>query len=265
MERAKVGSMQRSLRPQEHGAYGELAFPLLTALLLGRLGAASLCLALAAVATFVAHEPLLVALGHRGARARMEDGARARRALLVLGTIATTSGLIGICIGGTSVLLSLVLPALLIAALVPFLRARQERTAIGEVIAASALCAAALPVAVAGGIELPRAMLLWAVWTVAFSVATLEVRVVIARARRGATAPSSIVPLVTAAMLVTTVALVVAHVAPIAMAAGLAPLGTFAIGLRLHPPSPRRLRLVGWLLIATSLLTTVLLVAIRGR
>ncbi len=52
--------------------------PLLTALAIGRPGISPLALTAAAVLGFVAHEPLLVAVGHRGRRAREQDGRRAR-------------------------------------------------------------------------------------------------------------------------------------------------------------------------------------------
>src|SRR3990172_9353096 len=53
----------RALVPREHGAYGQLAMPLLTALAIGRPGLASVTLSASVVLAFVAHESLLVVLG----------------------------------------------------------------------------------------------------------------------------------------------------------------------------------------------------------
>ena len=65
----------RSLLPQEHGAWGQLAMPILSALALGAPSAAALLLTAATVLAFLAHEPWLVVLGHRGMRAKAEDPA----------------------------------------------------------------------------------------------------------------------------------------------------------------------------------------------
>ena len=85
----------RSLLPHEHGAWGQLAMPLLTALAIGRPTVGSLLLTLAVVLAFVAHEPLLVVLGQRGKRAREQDGARALRWLAALGALAAGTGVAG--------------------------------------------------------------------------------------------------------------------------------------------------------------------------
>ena len=79
----------RSLWPREHGAYGQLALPLLTALLSGRPSGPAGLYAFAAVCAFLAHEPLLVLLGHRGPRAQREcaGSARVRLALLSAGAL----------------------------------------------------------------------------------------------------------------------------------------------------------------------------------
>jgi YwiC-like protein len=59
----------RALLPKEHGAYGQILFPLATALLAAGVSAAGILVAAAVVAGFLAHEPALVLLGQRGPRA----------------------------------------------------------------------------------------------------------------------------------------------------------------------------------------------------
>src|SRR5205823_6340503 len=61
-----------ALLPKEHGAYGQLLFPLITAMAVGRPGVAAWSFAAAAVCAFLAHEPLLLLLGQRGPCARRE-------------------------------------------------------------------------------------------------------------------------------------------------------------------------------------------------
>ena len=67
-----------SLLPKEHGAYGQIAFPLATAFVVAGVSTAGLLLAAAVVAGFLAHEPAAVLLGLRGARP-LVHGSDARR------------------------------------------------------------------------------------------------------------------------------------------------------------------------------------------
>jgi hypothetical protein len=78
--------------PREHGAYGQLLFPLATALAIGRPGWPAVALALAAIAVFLAHEPLLVLVGQRGLRAARERGSEARRWLAAFAGAAVVCG-----------------------------------------------------------------------------------------------------------------------------------------------------------------------------
>ncbi|PYR50160.1 MAG: hypothetical protein DMF89_10175, partial [Acidobacteria bacterium] len=97
--------------PREHGAYGQLLFPLITALAIGHPGAAALCLSASAVCAFMAHEPLLVLLGHRGARAVREQGLRARRWLAAFAAGAIASGAIAMALMPVAARIALAVPA----------------------------------------------------------------------------------------------------------------------------------------------------------
>jgi YwiC-like protein len=70
---------RRSLWPREHGAYFQLAVPLITALAMRVPSSAGVALAVASCLAFLAHEPLLVRVGLRGPRMQQRDGVRARR------------------------------------------------------------------------------------------------------------------------------------------------------------------------------------------
>ena len=61
-----------SLLPKEHGAYGQISFPLVAAFAVGGVSAGGLLIASALIAGFLAHEPALVMLGLRGPRAKRE-------------------------------------------------------------------------------------------------------------------------------------------------------------------------------------------------
>ncbi|MCA9195704.1 MAG: YwiC-like family protein, partial [Planctomycetales bacterium] len=97
-----------NLKPKEHGAYAILAIPIVTAILVTGPTVVGLCVAVASLAGFLAHEPLLVALGHRGARAQRTTPAAQRR-LTVLLTVTIAGGVNAVVVGSTSVRYSLVL------------------------------------------------------------------------------------------------------------------------------------------------------------
>ncbi|MBK9260344.1 MAG: YwiC-like family protein [Polyangiaceae bacterium] len=163
--------------------------PLIAGLALGTPNVASIGLAVGALATFFAHEPLLVLLGQRGARARAQDGARAAKRLKLLGTIAVVFGGVGLFFAPTIARLGALPPLLLACIVVWFVWRKEEKTTLGEVVAATALSGVGFPIALAEGVDLFRAALVWVVWAVAFALATVAVRAVIARAKHAGPLP----------------------------------------------------------------------------
>lgn len=246
----------RTLWPKEHGAYGQLALPLIAALALGRPTLASGLLVVGAAAAFVAHEPLLVALGLRGARARREHGARAAQVGVGCAGLALGAGLGGWSFGGLGVIFASLLPLAFVVALLPLVVAGRERTTGGEVLAGAALAAASIPVAVAGGVSPASAALVWATWVVSFTASTAAVRLVIARHKTG-TRDRTLLAVAGAA---TAGLVALAAATPIGLAA--APMVLAGWWLIARPPHPRNLRRVGWTLVACSTATAVLAVAI---
>lgn len=239
-----------SLLPREHGTYGQLAMPLVAALASARPSIASTLYAAAAACAFLAHEPALVLLGHRGPRALREAGARAKGLFATLATASALSGTAAFALSPAS-RSAAALAALLALGLVPFVVARREKTLGGELLAASALASASLPVLAAQAIALPLALQVWAAWSLGFAASTAAVRGVIAAAK-GRAAPGSSLALA--------MALVLAAAAPAlgapAVLAG-APLLLAALAVRAAEPSPKHLRRVGWTLVATSALTAL--------
>ncbi len=168
---------KRSLMPREHGAYGQLVLPAAAALIAWpSFGGAAL--AVAATAMFLAHEPALVLLGQRGARARAELGAAARSRLTVLGLIAATTGLAALALCPIAVLFGLV-PLTGAAALGWLVLRHEEKTLAGEVLAGAAISGVCFPIAIAGALEPAAAGEAWTAWALGFATTTGAVRWVI--------------------------------------------------------------------------------------
>ncbi len=248
--------------PKEHGAYGQLLFPTLTALAIGRPGAGAVALALAVVCAFLAHEPLLILLGQRGPRAAREDGARARRwfggfaaaaFVLAIGAVATLPVAARVALGAPAAIGILVLAVVF---------SRREHTMGGEIVTATALAALASPLALGAGATAVAARTVALVFVASFVSATACVHGVIMRTRRPpATAPRAMGAAV--ACLSIAVLGILAHVGIVSASAvwGAVPMCAGGVALVAAPPSARQLRTVGWTLVATTALTSVILIA----
>jgi hypothetical protein len=246
--------------PHEHGAWGQLAMPLLAALAIGRPTGAALLLSLAVVLAFVAHEPLLVLLGQRGRRAIQEDGARARRWLGATGALAAAAGLAGIWLSPPLARLALVLPAALACAVAVLVWRRLEKTVAGEIVVAAALASAGLAVALSAGAPPAAALAAALAWVLAFAAATLAVQVILVRVRsKGARDPGRLHAALAAGLAGLAFALVAAGL-PAALGWAVLPTALFSVGVSLGRFSPKRLRELGWALVGSSLVTLAILV-----
>ena len=242
----------RSFLPREHGAYGQLALPLVAALAMGHPSVAAGLLAVAAIGAFVGHEPLLVLLGQRGSRARREDGRRAL--VLCAGLSAGALVAAGIAVAlAPGVLRALALAAGLGALALAVVVLGREKTLLGEGIAASALAAAAMPVAEASGVAHAQALGAWAAWSLGFAAVTCAVRAV-ASGCKDRPAAWRLAPVVALAG----VAGALAALVPSPGVAAL-PLVDVAVVIAARPPAPRRLPQVGWALMVTSATSAALM------
>ena len=214
----------RPLLPREHGAYGELVFPTLSVMLLGRPTLAAISLAIASFALFVAHESVLVLLGQRGRRALATDGARARFGLALFCAMAAVFGTLGISAMPSGTLHAIVPPLVLASVVVGFVIAKREKTLVGEVFAAAALTAPAYPVAIGAGVSPMRAATVALLWIACFTLSVLAVRGLIAmrKARSDATTARASA-LVASIVLVASVVLAILHRLPTALAFSIAP------------------------------------------
>jgi hypothetical protein len=256
--------------PREHGAYGQLLFPLVTALALTRFQGAALLTALAAVAAFVAHEPLLVLSGGRGARARRENQRRAVIWLVTASAIAIAAGLFGYAATPAGDRLIFLSPLLLAGVLIVLLLREREKSTAGEIIAAIALSSAAIPVCASVGSP-HRGLVIAVIFGGLFVVSTLAVRIVILAVRGGGN-PEAVrrtrLQLATAAMLLVTTAVLLATrsaLPPLTAAVTIVPGLALATAMAVRPPPASRLRTIGWTLVATSAFTAaVLIVTLAG-
>jgi len=257
MDSTPHAAPSRSLAPREHGAWGQLGVPLATALAAATPTRSGAALALAAVALFAAHEPLLVALGHRGPRARREDGPRALRRLATLVGLGAAAGLLGLLGAPTVARASVALPLALAAAVGAFIARGAERTGPGVTVAAAALAAAGVPVALCSGATPGAALWAWAAWAVGFALVTPAVRSAIAHAR----APSPLARRAAALAPPLAALAALAALGPAWSGLAAAPFALASLALVVAPPSPRHLRRVGWALVASSLAAGAALVA----
>jgi hypothetical protein len=247
-----VKTKKRSLWPKEHGAYAQLAIPLLTALAAGRPTLASVAFVVAAASAFVAHEPAAVLLGIRGTRARREDGARARAWLAVSGGVAAVTGLAGLALARHA--LPFALAALMAAsAAALLLYERKEKTRAGEIIAATALAGAAAPAGAASGLPTWAVLVCWAAWSAQFAVSTVAVHALVARGKPWPT------------VLVTALVVVVAALFGWPLALAVAPTCVVCAAVALSSLTAKSVRGIGYALaVALTLSAVFLAIGVRA-
>mgnify|MGYP003339875909 CR=1 FL=1 len=249
------------LLPREHGAYAQLLFPLLCALLVGHPRLGAYLLAVAAAGAFLAHESLLVVLGQRGIRATREQGGDARRSLAIFGGTALVAGGAALVVLPAEALVALALPVVLAALVGAAVVAHRERSTGGEALVGLALASMAVPLTLAG--EAPRlaAHTIFAVFSAVFVTATVGVRSMIGRVSKAGGPHPAVAVVVPLGCLVALAWLAVTRqLSPVSPFAAL-PVCAVALGLTAKPPSPRHLRVVGWTLVTSTALAAVLLVS----
>jgi len=251
--------------PSEHGAYGQLAFPLLTSFAVAGVSTPALLIATSAIAGFLAHEPLLVLLGRRGARAKRDHHRPAIIALAVEGTIAAAAGLSAIVLAPREIRSALLVPLVPAAVLAMAIAIEHETRALGEVAVALTFSSVAVPLCLAAGSLLRTALSIALAFAAIFVTATLAVRVVILRVRGGGDPRAerltrATVWTVSGALLVSMAWASARGLVSWATIAAVAPGLVGALWLSVRPPSPASLRTVGWTLVATSAAAAVILI-----
>ncbi|MEW6320666.1 MAG: YwiC-like family protein [Acidobacteriota bacterium] len=254
------------LIPREHGAYGQLAYPVLTTFIVAGVTSPALLLAVAVAAAFVGHEALLVLLGRRGTRVARERRAEAVSWLMGTGLVAagTAGGALWLC--APDLRWSLAVPAVPVAVLIWTIARGTEKSAIGETAVALACSLAALPVGLMAGASAAGAWTVALAFAATFVAATLAVRASILDVRGGGDARAARRTRLASAVVAGLFALGLAAggvqgaLPWIALAAAAPGLGA-AVWLTLRPPPPTRLRVTGWTLVGVSTAAAVMLIA----
>jgi hypothetical protein len=242
--------------PREHGAYGQLVFPAVTALAVAGLSMPAVLLALAAACAFVAHEPLLVLLGRRGVRARREEVRSAWRWIAATGGTALASGAAALWLMPVGTRWSLLLPAAPAGWFVAALARAGSKSTHGEVAVALSCSLLAVPLGLASAAPLRTALAVAIPFAAIFVTATLAVRVITLTARGGGPAAArptraaalALVVACSAGMTVAGVGGPLPWTALVAAAPGLVAAAALATAV----PSAANLRTVGWVLMAIA-------------
>lgn len=246
---------RRLLIPKEHGTWGELLFPLATALSTCSLTAPALGLAVASFAGYLSSEGIQTLAGWRGPRARRDLQREARLSGGLFLSIALIGGAWAFGRADAEVRVAVILAAALTIGVIGVAAGGWLRTAGGEVLAALALGAWSVPTAMAGGGSWRAAVGMWLLWGVVFGGGTLAVRALIARQTRrdgrgSAAAALALVGLALGAL----VTLVREARVPTVVLLGFVPVAALVVTVALAPIPARRLRWVGWSLVGASAL-----------
>ena len=260
-QRGRPARKGSPLSPREHGAWAQLGAPQLTAMAAGgALAHAGWLWAIAVTAAFLAHEPLLVLLGQRGARVKRQLGDAAKKRLRDMVVVTGLSAFGFWWLTDAPTRWSALPAVVLAAAVLPFVWKGKEKTLAGELIVGLALASAAAPALVAAG-RPGAAVLAACTWGLIFTHATIAVRAVIAQQRATEVVRGRYVA-GWMAIGVVAVGLILGHWQLLPRPAALAPMpiALLALQLAINPPPATKLRRVGWALASCFTLGTLLLI-----
>jgi hypothetical protein len=262
-----MGTAQRKMVPREHGAYAELLFPIVTVFLGGSPTTSTWLLAIGAIASFLANEPLLVLFGQRGTRTKREESERAKRALLVFALVALGTGIAGLLLAAPVVQYAVGVPLLLGVALVMLAIQGLERSMVGEALAASTLSSIAVPLGLSAGLDLTLTLAVALIWLVTSLLGTAVVRLTVARTKAKSDEELARVRFERALLVLVCLAVIAVGVAaPYGTRVGLwilaaaVPVAVVVLVMAVLQPTARRLRLMGWSLVAANLCSLIAVV-----
>ena len=254
--------------PREHGAYSQMALPLVTALVIARATPPAVLIAVAVVCGFLAHEPLVVLLGGRGPRARRADGSRAAIWFAITAIAMVAAGLAAVRSTPADARWSFLVPLIPAAWVGASLLAQQEKRTSAEIAVALTFAFTAVPMCLAAGFSTVTAVSVGAVFGSVYVTGVLCVRAIVL-ARRGGGRPKA-----SRATRLLLVAVATCSVVGFAIAASRATLPwatllavapglgiALVLAMRRSPPP---LKTVGWSLAATSASAAVTLISL-GR
>jgi hypothetical protein len=262
-----MGTAQRKMVPREHGAYAELLFPIVTVFLGGLPTTSTWLLAIGAIASFLANEPLLVLFGQRGTRMKREESDRAKRALLIFFLVALGAGVPGLLLAPTLVQYAVAVPLVLGVGLVMLAVQGLERSMMGEGLAAAALSSIAIPLGLSANLGLTEALAVALIWLVTSLLGTAVVRLTVARTKAKTDEDLARMHFKRASLvLVCLVVIAIGVAAPYGSRVGLwvlaaaVPVAVVVLAMAVLRPTARRLRLMGWSLVAANLCSLIAVV-----
>ena len=262
-----MGTAQRKMVPREHGAYAELLFPIVTVFLGGAPTTATWLLAIGAIAAFLANEPLLVLFGQRGTRMQREESDRAKRALLIFCLVAFGAGVAGLILSPAPVQVAVAVPLLLGVTLVMLAIQGLERSMVGEGLAAATLSSIAIPLGLSAGLGLTATLAVALIWLTTSLLGTAVVRLTVARTKAKSDEELRRVRFKRGLLiLICSLVVAVGIAAPYGSPGGLwvlaaaVPVAVVVLALAILQPTARRLRLMGWSLVAANLCSLIAVV-----
>ncbi|WP_442505853.1 YwiC-like family protein [Novipirellula sp. SH528] len=238
------------LKPKEHGAYAILGIPIVTSLAITGPTVVGVSVAAASVAGFLAHEPLLVAWGHRGKRAKQNTPSATKR-LGTLLAITVMFGTLALALGSPSVRGSLLGCSVLAISGFALAIAGKHRTLGGQMWGVIGLSVPCVPILLAGGLSFADTMQIWTTWLVGFAATTMAVRGVIAAQKRHS---RQIHWLSISAL---SILVAVTTFAEYSLTITTLPMLAMSWYLMLDPPHARQLKRVGWTLVVGTVATAV--------
>ena len=262
-----MGTAQRKMVPREHGAYAELLFPIVTVFIGGSPTTSTWLLAIGAIAAFLANEPLLVLFGQRGTRTKREESDRAKRALLIFALVALGTGVAGLVLAPMVVQYAVGVPLVLGAGLVMLAIQGLERSMVGEGLAAATLSSIAIPLGLSAGLDLTSTLAVALIWLVTSLLGTAVVRLTVARTKAKTDEELARVRFKRALLVLVSVAVIAVGVAApygsrvsLWVLAAAVPVAVVVLVLAALQPTARRLRLMGWSLVAANLCSLIAVV-----
>ncbi len=262
-----MGTAQRKMVPREHGAYAELLFPIVSVLLGGAPTTSTWLLAIGAVGAFLANEPLLVLFGQRGTRMQREESDRAKRALLVFSLVALGAGVAGLVLAPTQVQYTIVVPLLLGVTLVMLAIQGLERSMFGEGLAAATLSSIAIPLGLSAGLGRTVTLSVALLWLTTSLLGTAAVRLTVARTKaktdealRRVAFKRGILILVSSLAIIVGVVGLSGSRDGLSILAAAMPVALVVLAVAALRPTTRRLRLMGWSLVAANLCSLIAVV-----
>jgi hypothetical protein len=255
----------KGMLPREHGAYAQLGFPLLTGLIYGGSHPGALGFMGAAIALFLAHEPMSIIMGMRGIRIRDALTRAARKRLwLLAGATAVSLGVAALTAPGRAWQATLA-PAVPGLALIPLFLAGRVKSLGGELVASAAFSASLLPMALSGATGWGAAVVAASVWYGASFPAILSVHAVKALNKGRPRGPWLRWATLASAVAVAGAAVLAATAWPADGRAALAvlPPALAVMGVAVVRPHPRHLKRIGWAMVTANTLALVALLVLR--